>query len=393
MPYTPTKRCGLILFLVAVWLLPGCAATTTDWLNNPLKMADQTFRFDEPDVFTAGRASNGRVIVRDGAMVPMMSASVLRQSPPSWHWQTREVETAFPFTQLLPSWNVMTPQHSGVKLMVRTRDLESAQWSPWLYVGSWGETSEAGKEVVAFDFGEVNIDYLVLSQPADAFELRVVFENDDIEHAEWPALHKLVAVVSGPVDGVKSEDHATYIPQTVQVESYEGGINLNVPYLTQQALPASMRSRTCSPTSTSMVLAFRGIDEQTQVHADRIFDEEYDIYGNWGRAVARAGELGLDAELARFRTWQQVRETLESGQPIVASIRFGKGEFPSNPMSSTAGHLIVIRGLTEQGDAIVNDPAFSEGGEGIVYKKEELARAWIGHGGVGYLIAERASQE
>ncbi len=389
-------RSGLFLLLVLAVGLPGCRSTTAggsaDWLNNPLAMADQTYRFAGDEAFLAGRASNGRIVVNDGYLQPTFTGRPGPGGPARWHWQTRPIETAIAFTELLPSWNVVA-ESGGLKLMVRTRDQTTGQWSDWLYVGSWGETSDEGKDAVDSDYGEVKVDYLVLDQPADAFELRVVFEGHPATPAGELGLRKLVAVVSGP----SAWADACYIapPASLPGASHANvqpmdEIDLNVPYRSQQVLPEALRSRTCSPTSTSMVIAYRGVDLTTLENAERIFDAEYDIYGNWGRAVARAGELGLDAELVRFRTWGQVRATLTAGQPIIASIRFGKGEFPSNPMSSTNGHLIVIRGLTAEGDAIVNDPAFREGGDGIVYAADELARAWLGHGGVGYLIGPPA---
>jgi len=110
------------------------------------------------------------------------------------------------------------------------------------------------------------------------------------------------------------------------------------------------------------------------------------MFGNWNRAVQRAAELGMDAWLTRFRDWDHVKAQIARGQPIVASIRFKKGEFPSAILKSTAGHLIVIRGFTPTGDVIVNDPA-NKKGNGVVYKADELAKAWFGHGGVGYVIS------
>jgi hypothetical protein len=110
------------------------------------------------------------------------------------------------------------------------------------------------------------------------------------------------------------------------------------------------------------------------------------MFGNWNRAVQRAGSLGLDAWLTRFRNWDQVKVQIAQNQPVIASIKFKKGEFPSALYSETAGHLIVIRGFTKSGDIIVNDPASRAKGDGVVYKADELAKAWFGNGGVGYII-------
>ena len=141
-----------------------------------------------------------------------------------------------------------------------------------------------------------------------------------------------------------------------------------------------------------MVMQYFGVNRPTLENALAIYDGEYDLFGNWARAVQRAGEMRLDGWVRRFRNWEQVKEQIAEGQPVIASIAFRKEEFPSAVISRTNGHLIVIRGFTSDGDVIVNDPASREKGEGAVYKAEELGKAWFGHGGVGYVIGRKNSE-
>jgi hypothetical protein len=164
--------------------------------------------------------------------------------------------------------------------------------------------------------------------------------------------------------------------------------DLPVPFFAQGDSHPAVKSEICSPTSLAMVLAYRGVRVDVLQNALAVYDREYDLFGNWGRAVARAGELGCDATLVRIRSMDEAKRLIAEGQPIIASIRFKKGEFPSHVMSETDGHLIVIRGFTPQGDAIVNDPASKQRGNGVVYRSDELARAWFGAGGVAYLVGE-----
>jgi hypothetical protein len=142
-----------------------------------------------------------------------------------------------------------------------------------------------------------------------------------------------------------------------------------------------------------MVMEHFGKSIATEENALAIYDAEYDLFGNWQRAVAWAGENGFDAHLTRFRNFEQVKEMIAAGQPIIASIRFKEGEAPSFVMKKTAGHLIVIRGMTKDGDFIVNDPASREKGDGAIYKAADMEKAWLNHGGVGYIIRKSADSK
>jgi hypothetical protein len=133
-------------------------------------------------------------------------------------------------------------------------------------------------------------------------------------------------------------------------------------------------------------MEFFGIDFPTLTNADAIYDPQWDLFGNWGRAVSRAAEMGLDAWLARFRNWDQVKAEIAGGNPVIASIRFRKGQVKGFLYESTGGHLLVVRGFTANGDVIVNDPASKDKGNGPVYPAAEFAKAWFDNGGVGYVI-------
>ncbi|MDQ6780285.1 MAG: hypothetical protein M3Z37_03900, partial [Candidatus Eremiobacteraeota bacterium] len=61
---------------------------------------------------------------------------------------------------------------------------------------------------------------------------------------------------------------------------------------------------------------------------------------------------------------------------------------------STNGHLLVVRGFTERGDVIVNDPYGRPGAIRRVYRRGQFAHAWQhGSGGIVYVIAPPALLE
>lgn len=348
------------------------------WLNNPYQYLDQTIRFETESDWASGTTS-GLIILSTGEItLPSTSTAYPRVGT----WSSPEITTDFPFSQLLPSWNLKVKGSAGLSVFVRSRDALSGQWSPWLYLGCWGDRDPAVDSPREFPGGEIDVDYLKLASAADAYQIQARLESFSLEPSEKPVLEKLVAITSGrPADGV---DPALIHPSPEPPANWAR--DLPVPFRAQGIEHKTIRGRICSPTSTSMVMEYFGVSFPTPVNALAIYDREAGIFGNWHRAVAYASTFGLEGELVRFRDWNQVKTTIASGQPIICSIRFRRDEFPSNVNRSSNGHLIVLRGLTPEGDAIVNDPASRERGNGVIYKADELARAWLGRGGVGYVI-------
>jgi hypothetical protein len=302
--------------------------------------------------------------------------------PAQQRWTSATMETEFPFTELLPSWNVAVPENAGVRWDVRVRDAKSGEWSPWLYIGYWGRVTH-DRRTTEFADGDVEIDVLRLKSPADAFELRSTTMSFDLaEGRAMPSVRKVQAVYSRPL-----EENVV-----VSAPKLPTRVDLDVPFRAQGVEDKSISGSICSPTSVSMLLEWAGIDRPTAQNALAIWDDDYAIFGNWNRAVQYAASLGLESQVERFTTMDEVRARLASGQPIIASINFEDGTFPSNVMKSTDGHLIVIRGYDEKGDLIVNDPASKDRGNGIVYQAKELSHAWlVNTGGVGYVIKKPAA--
>lgn len=302
-------------------------------------------------------------------------------------WTGCETPSAIPFVDLLATFNVSTPGKTGAILEARVKTGATGGWSPWVYVQSWGKTTTSTSRVDKFDGGRLDVDTLKLTQPATAYQLRVRLESFDYDSKVVPSVRRVSTCASGPV-----EDDAER--QTLRAVTIQGewAKDLGVPFRAQGALdlPRPIWGEICSPTSTTMVLAYYGTDLKTLDNAEAIYDPTFDLFGNWGRAVSRAGELGYDAWLERFYTHDQVKAKIAAGIPVIASIRFKKGEVTGFLLEATAGHLIVIRGMTPEGDYIVNDPARRETGNHQIYKAAEMAKAWFDKGGVGYVITKPA---
>jgi hypothetical protein len=153
----------------------------------------------------------------------------------------------------------------------------------------------------------------------------------------------------------------------------------------------------CSPTSTSMVMAYWAamtgnpeLDRAVPVVADGTYDPIYRGNGNWPFNAAYAADAGLVAYVSRGGSLHDAERWLAAGVPVIASLGWAAGELPEAPISSTNGHLLVIVGITDGGDVIVNDPAADpRRGQRVrrVYNRADFESLWLSHsGGTVYLI-------
>lgn len=363
--------------------------------ENPPGIVDKLVQIDDADAWSDGTLENANVHPDEPARIELGYRSA--EFPRVGSWTGSPVETDFPFTELIASFNPTTPPNTGIVLEMRVE--QNGGWSPWAFLQSWGRTLTPPERTTKWDGGRVSIDTLVLDQPATKYQARLSLSSFDTE-AKFgrPAVRRLSICYSGVIaDEKKREKVLKDIngPTTQPSSTDDWARDLPIPFRGQgdSRNPKAIRKLICSPTSTSMVLQYYGIDRSTLENAAAIYDPQYDMFGNWGRACARAGDLGLDAYLTRFRDWDKVHQMIARGVPVIASIRFRKGEVKGLLYEFTKGHLLVIRGFKSNGDVIVNDPARKDQGNGVVYPAAELAKAWFNHGGVGYVIEKPARSE
>jgi peptidase C39-like protein len=375
---------GILYALLIIVALSHDPAGDEQALTNRLVdrpgMADRLIMLESAAHWEKGER---KLVKVDGELI-VMSGGGEKDYPRQGWWTSPEIQLLMPGTEFIPSWNGSVPANTGVRLELRTG--RKGDWSPWLYFGSWGKTPRIGEKTTSFDDGEVYIDNLILEREAAAVQVRVWLYSYEMESGVSPQIRRIALSYSGHAPQLAAADLAA-----IKLEKSQWARDLKVPFRTQKDAPPALANQICSPTSVSMVMQYWGVNRPTIENALAIYDGEYDLFGNWARAVQRAGELGLEGWVERFRNWEKVKEEIAMGRPVIASIAFRKGEFPSAVISRTNGHLIVIRGFTEGGDVIVNDPASREKGEGAVYKAEELGKAWFGHGGVGYVIRGQRS--
>jgi hypothetical protein len=310
------------------------------------------------------------------------------------------IDAGMPFSEALVSWNVDVPAGAGARLEVRVGRSggPAVVWSPYLFIGEWGDVPPGGEKVVSFDrlssdgggatfagaAGKVDTDFFVSEETFDAIQYRVLASCTP----EQPVRLERVAVtrtdVKSPLGGACV---AAGCADGLDQEALSP-VAIPVPFRSQRTTTPELSGRLCSPTSVTMVMAYRGVDLPLDVVAQAVYDKPHDIYGNWPRNVQAAYALGVPGHLRRYSDWSQVMATFQSGTPIIASIAVKPGELRGAPYKKTAGHLIVLRGFDKEGRVLVNDPAAGTARTGMLaYRREDLERVWLRrNAGTAYVL-------
>lgn len=279
-----------------------------------------------------------------------------------------------PFRSVLPSWNADVPSGAGfcVELQVAGDD---GQWSPWLYLGDWGQGRPETQRTLKFPTGSVAVDVLQLEQPATQLRWRAI----GLGGAGRIQLTHFAVALEG------LDTRAAHNPPDDRGEA----MDLQLPARSQRLAEASISARICSPTSVAMVLAHFGFEQPTEAVAAVLYDPVHEIYGNWNRAVQGAYHLGLGGHLERFSNWKQVRAYLAEERPLVISIGVKPGQLAGAPYTQTPGHLVVISGLDGHGGVLCRDPAANDlNGVARNYSCADLETVWMRRGGVAYVFGE-----
>ncbi|WP_404387148.1 C39 family peptidase [Humibacillus xanthopallidus] len=325
-------------------------------------------------------------------------------------WTSPVVSPGFGLTELVPSWNAVTPGRSWVELRVRgtsagtmTKDYVLGRWAAKDPADGGGihRTSLAGQ-------GDT-----VATVYTDTLATRTGFTLTDWQ-LEVRLLRPVGSADAPTVDFVGAM--ASALPDTKKVPvSAAGpgrGIELAVPTYSQEVHIGHYPQwdnggeAWCSPTSTAMVVDFWGagptadetawvapsVDAQVDFTARNVFDYTYDGAGNWPFNTAYAATRGnLRGFVTRLRSLAEAEAFIAAGVPLVVSVSFKKGEL-TEAGYGTNGHLMVIRGFTDTGDVIANDPASHLLADNaqvrVVYDRAQFENVWVPHsGGIVYVIA------
>jgi hypothetical protein len=250
--------------------------------------------------------------------------------------------------------------------------------------------------------GRVDVDTWKAAASADSFQLQARLMRRAGASSASPSVSSVGAMASA-------------LPGSVPAVSASGpgnGVTLAVPTYSQMVHRGEFSQyggggeAWCSPTSTAMVLGYYGrlpsassyswvghrIDPWVDEVARRTYDTAYRGTGNWPFNTAYAASRGLSAFVTRLRSLTEAESLVAAGIPLITSVSFSSGQLSGAPISSTAGHLLVVVGFTSSGNVVVNDPAASSNsGVRRTYDRAQFERAWLGgSGGTAYVIHDDA---
>ncbi|CAN5268813.1 peptidase C39 family protein [soil metagenome] len=401
----------LTLFLTSCYVAAVTAATPASAsAGTASKRADTRqihyHQFDSGAELRAGTAKGTRVAKgRLRIATPKSNSTLDGTRYEQSMWNSPWVEPGFSFTELIASWSATTPGDSFVEIRVRGRDA-SGRKSSWDLMARWAKDDRFVKRSTfgsqGDDLANMNVDTWRAPAGLTSYQLRVTLARKE-GTTRNPGIDTVGAVVSR-------------LPDDAGTTSKPGpgrGTVLDVPTYSQMIHEGDFPQWNgggeawCSPTSTSMVLGYydalpgpKGYSWVPDGHTDpwvdyaarMTFDYSYDGTGNWPFNTAYAATRVDKAFVTRLRSLREAEQFIAAGIPLVASVSFGPGELTGAPISSTAGHLLVIVGFTDDGDVVVNDPAGrTDSAVRHTYDRAQFERAWLPRsGGTVYVIHDAA---
>ncbi len=325
----------------------------------------------------------------------------------SWsRWTSAWIRPGHSFTELIPSWNAVTPNATMVQVQARARS-SAGKVSRFKVMGSWA-TRDAGfrrtsgasqRDGVAW----ANTDTLMAASGVrlTGFQLRVLTMRRTTSSAT-PTVRSLQAVASRPAASLGATSKPVLRGKALNVPRYS-----QMTHRGQYPQYGGGGEAWCSPTALSMLLGYyRALPTAStyawvsKKYADRwvdhvarvTYDYGYRGTGNWAFNTAYAANRTSGAFVTRLRNLREAERFIRVGIPLAASISFSRGQLSGAPIGATAGHLVVIAGFTRAGNVIVNDPAAPRNSSvRRVYNRGQFERAWLRKSsGTVYVVRDAA---
>ncbi len=359
--------------------------------------------------------ANFRTGVQEGTRVAAGSLSIarprgrLRWAGRSWswtRWTSSWISAGQTFTRLIPSWNVTTPPNTMVLVQARVRST-AGHLSGWKLVGAWSTRDAKIRRTSGGRQGDrvasMATDTLVAGRGVllNSYQLRVLPLRRPASTVS-PTVRALQAVASRPSTVLPATSRPLLPARTLTVPRYSQMIHRG-----QYPQWGGGGQAWCSPTALAMILGYyralparasyawvdkRYADSWVAHVARAVYDYGYDGAGNWAFNTAYAAVRTGDAFVTRLTSLREAERFIAAGIPLAASIGFSRGQLSGAPISSSAGHLVVISGFTSRGDVVVNDPAApTDSSVRRTYDRGQFERAWLRNSsGTVYVVRNAA---
>lgn len=297
---------------------------------------------------------------------------------------SRVISTEFPFNDLVASWNVDVPQDAGFIVEIRLGRRSGDFWTPFYYLGRFGAAPDPAQKTLRDDNAWVNLDYIQSRNKFDRLQYRF-----QLFGSSTPVIRRVTLAYSNTLNDAELARRYREPVDPGPIETWAR--RLPVPFRSQNWQDSPLRGEICSPTSVSMVLEYYGVKLPTVAVCRAIYDADHRMYGNWWRAVQGAYTLGVRGYLERFGDYEGVKRHIARGEPVIASVRIGRGDLRNYPQRFGGGHLVVIAGFDRDGNILLNDPAGRSPERGqIPVHPDDMAKIWLARGGVGYVLEGKA---
>ncbi|MEU8077104.1 C39 family peptidase [Catellatospora citrea] len=360
--------------------LPSSAdLPAADGAGQPSAGRDIAFRrWDSPQRWAEGTGSG--VFAGTGGLTFAAATGTVSHTDPRTGLST-DYETAtwtgpatavgFAATELIPSWTADTPGGSFLRVEV-SGTTTAGTVTKWFNLGDWAADDTAFRRTSQRGQGDADGDVSADTyRAADgralaSWRLRATLLRP-AGSTDTPVLRTLGAAASAlPAPGAPTPSS----PLAAR------GRTLDVPPYSQQLHRGEHPQwdnggeAWCSPTSTSMVLAYWGVgptpadyawvepghtDPWVDFAARHTYDHAFAGCGNWPFNTAYAGRFGMRAFVTRLRSLNEAERFIAAGIPLIASASYRKGQVPGLDYD-TKGHLMALVGFTDAGDPVLNDP-------------------------------------
>jgi hypothetical protein len=398
---------GLLALAVVGALLTGPLTPERARLTAS-NLGEHTFRQITTSADFRGGHSEG-VRIADGSVTiskPIGRRTVAGHSWSFSRWTSAWIRPGQSFTQLIPTWNAVTPNDTLVQVQARVRS-SKGRLSSFKVMGSWA-TRDAGfrrtsgarqRDAVA----SVSTDTVMAASGValTGYQLRVLTLRKPTSTAT-PTVRSLQAVASRPAASLPATSKRALRSRTLNVPRYS-----QMTHRGQYTKFGGGGEAWCSPTSLSMLLGYyhalpsassyawvrNAYADPWVDHVARVvYDYGYQGAGNWAFNTAYAANKTHDAFVTRLRNLREAERFIAAGIPLAASISFSRGQLDGAPIRATAGHLVVIAGFNRVGNVVVNDPAAPNNSSvRRVYDRGQFERAWLRRSsGTVYVVRDAA---